>query len=266
MTRSYTVARERSRRVGALGRRAPWVLGLATIAAQIAYPLTDGQPRTTLTIVTVALFFLASATHAWGHRGASWAAGLVGVAAGGGLLAEAVGVATGYPFGAYDYAGTLGWELVGVPVVVPLAWAMMAYPALLAGRRLAGRRGRLVSTPVAAVALASWDLFLDPQMVAAGHWRWDDPTPSLPGIDGIPLTNFAGWLVTALVVMAVLDALLPVRAADDALPATLYLWTYASSVLANAVFFDRPSVALVGGIGMGIVAVPYAWSLYQNRA
>jgi uncharacterized membrane protein len=265
MTRSYTVARERPRPVGALGRRVPWLLAIATVGAQIAYPLTDGQPRTTLTIVTVVLFFLASVTHAWGHRGFSWAAGLAAVACGVGLGAEAAGVTWGYPFGSYSYADTLGWKVLDVPVIIPLAWAMMAYPALLVGRRLAGHRGWLVSTPLAALALATWDLFLDPQMVDAGHWTWTYPTPSLFGIDGIPLTNFAGWLGVALALMVVLNTLLPERVADDAVPATLYLWTYASSVLAHAVFFGNPSVALVGGVGMGIVALPYAWTLFQSR-
>jgi uncharacterized membrane protein len=266
MTRSYTVARERPRHVGTLGRRIPWLLTLATIAAQIGYPLTDGQTRTTLTIVTVVLFFCASATHAWAHRGAAWALGLVVMACGVGLVAEAAGVDSGFPFGSYDYADTLGWKVLSVPVVIPLAWAMMAYPALLVGRRLAGHRGWLVSTPLAALALATWDLFLDPQMVQAGHWRWDFPSPSVPGIDDIPLTNFAGWLLVALVLMALLNTVLPDRVADDRAPATLYLWTYVSSVMAHAVFFDNPSVALVGGIGMGVIALPYAWTLFQSRA
>ena len=44
------------------------------------------------------------------------------VAAGVGLAAEAVGVRTGFPFGDYSYADTLGPTVLGVPVVVPLAW------------------------------------------------------------------------------------------------------------------------------------------------
>ena len=51
---------------------------------------------------------------------------LAGVAGGGGLIAEAVGVATGIPFGRYTYTGTLGPEVLGVPVIVPMAWVMMA--------------------------------------------------------------------------------------------------------------------------------------------
>jgi putative membrane protein len=43
-------------------------------------------------------------------------------------------------------------------------------------------------------------------------------------------------------------------------PATgLYLWVYASSVLAHLVFFGLPGSALVGGVVMGVVAIPFAW-------
>lgn len=246
-------------------RLVPWVFGVATIACQIAYPLTSGDARTRLTVATVVVFLLASVTHAALHRGATAAASLVLVAAGGGLLVEAVGVSTGVPFGDYAYADTLGWQLVDVPVVIPLAWAMMAYPALLVGRALAGRWVPLVG----GWALASWDVFLDPQMVEAGHWFWRDPTPGLPGVPGVPLTNFAGWLIVAVAMMALLDRAVPSadarRSTGDALPAALYLWTYASSVLGAAVFFGRPSVALVGGLLMGAVAVPYAVKLWRRR-
>jgi putative membrane protein len=183
------------------------------------------------------------------------------VTAGTGLLAEAVGTATGVPFGQYDYAGSLGAKLLGVPVVIPLAWAMFAYPALLVGQRLA--RTAVGASVVGGFALASWDLFLDPQMVEAGHWRFTDVQASLPGAAGIPLSNYLGWLLVAVVMVGVLQ-LLGRRAADDRLPAALFLWTYGSSVLANAAFFGRPGVALVGGLGMGLVAVPYALSLWRR--
>ena len=56
-----------------------------------------------------------------------------------------------------------------------------------------------------AVALTAWDLFLDPQMIAEGYWRW----ARRGGYRGIPLSNYAGWLVTGVGVMAVLEAVLP---------------------------------------------------------
>jgi uncharacterized membrane protein len=238
--------------------RVPVPLAVATVLLQIAYPLVSGQPRDTLTVVTVVAFFAASVSHALVHRGPRWTAVFVLVTTGTGLLAESLGTSTGFPFGQYDYAGSLGWKLLSVPVVIPLAWAMMAYPCLLVGQRLAATR--LGAAAVGGFALAAWDLFLDPQMVAAGHWTWPDVQLALPGAPGIPVSNYLGWLLVAVLMVGALQ-LLPRRDADDRVPAALFLWTYFSSVLANAVFFSRPAVALLGGVGMGLVAIPYARSL-----
>jgi len=234
-------------------RRAATALAALTILLEIPYPLVHGRPRDLLTIAAVLAFFAASATHAASTRGLSWAARLVVLAAGTGLAVEAVGTATGVPFGRYSYDGSLGPRLFGVPIVIPLAWAMMAYPALLLGRRVSGTRWRRAL--VAGAALASWDLFLDPQMVAAGHWRWLDVRAHLPGVPSVPLSNYVGWLAVSVLLMAVLDRVLTEPPADDRVPFALYLWTFFSSVLANLAFFGRPFVALWGGLGMGAVVL-----------
>jgi putative membrane protein len=231
-------------------------LGATVVLAQVAYPLTPpGPARDGLTVGTVLLFAAASLAHAAASRGPRAAVLLLVVAGGGGLLAESVGVATGVPFGRYEYGTSLGPAVLGVPLVIPLAWVMMAWPAYLVGVRLAPTRA--VRIPVAAVALASWDLFLDPQMVDAGHWRWDDPHPALPGVPSVPLTNYAGWAAVAVLLMLVLDRAVPTGPSTmDALAYGLYLWTYFASVLAHLVFFGLPGSAFWGGIGMGLVALP----------
>jgi putative membrane protein len=224
--------------------------GLAVlIGLQIAYPLTPGS---WLVIATVLCGFLLSVGHAWLSRGPATALRLVAVTALGGLLVEALGVATGFPFGRYRYTGTLGPQLLGVPLVVPLAWTWMAWPAwLAAGRLVAG----WLRVPVAGVALAAWDLFLDPQMVAAGYWRWDGGP--------IPVTNYLGWFGVAIVMMSLLPRVPP--STSDAPMLAVYLWTYYSSVLAHAVFLSLPRSALWGGLGMGTVAVPLTVSLLVRR-
>jgi len=241
--------------------RIPALLGGTVVVAQVGYPLTPtGAARDALTVGTVLLFAAASLAHALVSRGPRAAAGLLAAAGGGGLLAESVGVASGVPFGGYEYASSLGPAVLGVPLVIPLAWMMMAWPAYLVGVRLA--RGRAARVAVSAVGLAAWDLFLDPQMVGAGHWRWADPTPALPGVPAVPLTNYAGWVLVAVAVMAVLQRAVPAEPSPaDAVPYALYLWTYASSVLAHLAFFGLPASALWGGLGMGLVAVPLAVSL-----
>lgn len=250
----------------------------AAVLAQVAYPLADGERLRLLTILAVLLFAAASLVHAAATRGPSWALVFLVVAGGIGLAAESVGVRTGVPFGPYSYAGTLGPQLLDVPVIVPLGWLMMAYPCLLLGRRLArawarrrhtGAPSPLVTVLAASWTLAAWDLFLDPQMVAAGHWTWARPTPALPGVPGVPLTNYAGWLLVALVIMTLLELLLPAERRrsrpPEAVPGLLLAWTWAGSTLGNAVFFDRPAVAAWGGLAMGALVVPYLYSWWDGR-
>jgi putative membrane protein len=238
----------------------PWALTGAAVLIQIVYPLLPAAATAPATVASVLVFCAAATSDAARVHGLRGAAVLLAVAGGGGLLVEAVGVHTGVPFGTYAYTGDLGAAVLGVPVVVPLAWTMMAWPALVVGRTLAQRRPGAPVALVGGAALAAWDLFLDPQMVDAGHWTWAHPQPALPLVPGVPVTNYAGWLLVAVVMVALLDRALPRTGADapSGPAAALYLWTYGSSVLAHVVFFDRPGAALVGGIGMGALALPFA--------
>ena len=250
-----------------------WLAAGVGIAGQIAYPLCDASGRNVLTNATVVAFFVAmvaaTTTQVGPRRG-------VGAALLGCILAwsvELIGLHTGFPFGRYRYTGVLRPELAGVPVIVPLAWTAMALAALTVGRRLG--TGRLRTALLGGVALATWDVFLDPQMVAAGYWRWQSPQWTIPGVPGIPLSNFAGWLVAAVLLIALLDRVLRQDPPEIAKPrpfggstgvrvaATVYLWTYGSEVLAGIAFFHRPAVAVVGGVLMGTVALPYARSLLR---
>lgn len=245
----------------------PWGFAGAAILAQIAWPLTAGDTRVATTQVVVALFAAASISHAWVWRGVRWAASYTAMALTFGLGVEVLGVTTGFPFSPYEYTDVLTPQVLGVPVLVPLAWTMMAYPALLVGRRLAGGRrvvaGRVGVIVVGAYALASWDVFLDPQMVAENYWVWLSDYPGLPGIPDTPMVNYAGWLLVSSVLMTVLT-LLPDDAADEGVPALLYGWTWLGGIVANAVFLGRPAVALWGGVLMGVVAVPYLWSVIRD--
>lgn len=267
-------------------QRLPWLLLGVLVAAQIGYPLTGGSARAGLTVTTVLLGYLLSVSHALLSRGPRAAAALVAVATGGGFAIEALGVATGFPFGSYDYSGELGPKLAGVPLVIPLAWTWMAWPAWLAAVRLTGtpsarsepglrvpqsRAGQLgiQRVALAALGLATWDLFLDPQMVAEGYWIWRDATPALPGLPGVPVNNYLGWLLFAVLLMALLRPLAGPTVGRTGPPDTpmyaLYLWTYASSLLAHAVFLNLPASAMWGAVGMSVTAVPLAVALGRQQ-
>jgi putative membrane protein len=230
------------------------VLLAALVLAQIGYPLVHGGARAAFVVVIVVIGFALSVTHAAVTRGRRTAAALVAVTAGGGLAVEALGVATCVPFGCYSYGSALGPRLLGVAWVIPLAWTWMAWPAwVVAGTLVRSPAGRVA---VAAWALASWDLFLDPQMVDAGYWVWHGAVRGLPGVPEVPVGNYLGWLLVALVMMIVLARTVPPHGPRDGVMHVLYLWTYCSSVLAHAVFLGLPWSALWGGLAMGAVAVP----------
>ena len=242
---------------GPAARHLPLGLAAAVVLVQIPYPLLDGEPLRLLTVATVLVTAAASLAHAVVVHGARTAVAVLASAGGTSLVLEAVGVRTGYPFGEYAYAGTLGPELLGVPLLVPLAWTMLAYPLLLAARVTCAARPRLVM-PVTAAGLAGWDLYLDPQMVDAGHWTWAFPDPHLPGLEGIPLTNLAGWTLGGLLVAAALDRVVPRSRAErlDAGPALLLAWTWLGSALALAVWLGRPGAAAWGLVVMAPVVAP----------
>jgi len=239
----------------------PWALAAITVLGQIVWILVGQPARTTLTILTVTTFFLASVTHAYLHRGLAWTAGYVSITVSFGWLIEVIGTTTKFPFGDYTYTGELGPALLSVPLVIPLAWGMVSYPFLLVAQRLSDSTFGTVF--IGAWLLMSWDLFLDPQMVREGYWVWNQIGWELPGIDGIPLQNFLGWFLASLLLMFLLDRL-PRKVASDALPNAMVGWIYFSNVLAAAVFFGTPGVALWGAACMGLVVFPWAWRLWSQ--
>jgi len=261
--------RFRTRPAARAAGRVAWVLTVLVVALQIPYPLLDGELRDLATIAAVVVFFAASVLHAASSRSIPFALWLVVVAGGVGFGVEVLGTRTGLPFGEYAYTGDLGPRVADVPLVIPMAWTMMAYPALIMARAITHRP--LLGVLLAAWALTAWDLFLDPQMVAAGQWEWVADGAYL----GIPLSNFAGWLATGLVMMALLwpaarahvgRATLPASGArGDAVPVVLYLWTWIGSTVAHLVFLDLEASGAAGFVGMGSVVALWAWQRRSAR-
>ena len=222
------------------------VMGLA----QIAVPLTEDHA--VLTTVVVAAFAATTtclAAAVWGVRRACLAAVVVVVAT---TVLERVGTSTGLPFGEYRYTGVLQPTIAGVPLAVTLAWLAMAVPAREVAARLAAPGWRRLG--VGALALTAWDVMLDPQMVEEGFWVWADGGPWRD----VPLSNYAGWLVSSLGVLALLDLLLPAPGRSRPLLG-LYTWWAVMQTLGFLVFFGDPLVGLVGGLCM----LPLAWAAWR---
>ena len=237
-------------------RALPLLLAGALVLTAIAYPLTSGAARDTVSWTIVVLGSLLSVVHAWLSRGVRTAVGLLVLVAVAAIAFESVGLATGFPYGSYEYSDVLGPTLLGVPFLVPLAWLMMAWPSWVLADRLAAplrpSRRAVLRVGAAAAVFAAWDVVLDPQMVQAGYWTWRDPRPGLPGIDTVPLTNLAGWLLAGLVLMGLLDVLAERTATaprtGDGAPLDALGWMTLGGSLAHAGWLGLPGSAAWGAV------------------
>jgi uncharacterized membrane protein len=222
------------------------------VPAQLAYGALPGRRSPAATRGVVGLLLATSAAEAAAARGPRRGLGLVALAGTVGFAAELAGVATGRPFGHYGYTDRLGPRVRGVPLLAAAAWALLSRPSWVVAGLLTRRR--LARVALAAGALTAWDVFLDPRMVREGYWHW----PGGGRYEGVPASNFAGWLLTSAAVFgtfALVDGRDdPARDGDGAL--ALYAWTAAGELVANAVLWRRPRVALAGGAAMGAFALP----------
>jgi putative membrane protein len=173
---------------------------------------------------------------------------------------EELGVRTGLIFGAYHYSDRLGAKLGHVPVIIPLAWFMMIYPAWMAARALL--RGVDVHTipgltalaAVAAMVMTAWDVVMDPGMSAAHNWVWEKGGAYF----GVPRHNYAGWLLTTFLVYWIAgwvwrDARRRTPAAKvfDALPVIVYAFFAVRYVTAGT----SPALQIVAVFSMGTPAL-----------
>lgn len=186
------------------------------------------------------------------RRAAVGVAGLAGYA----YAIEFVGLRIGWPYGDFHYAIDLGPTVAGVPVGLPVFFLPLVCNAYLLCLLLLGPRARAtwVRLPAVIGTVVAMDLVLDPGAVALGFWAY-----SADGaVYGVPLSNFAGWVLSATVTVLVLDAVLDRGAllerlatcefALDDLVSFVLLWS------AVNVYFGNWGAAAVGGLfGLGLV-------------
>jgi putative membrane protein len=240
------------------------VLGIV-ILLQITYPLLSGEALRFVTISTVYWGAGAMALHALMAYGARYAFTYLIATLTFAFVIESIGVTTGWPFGVYEYDNSLGVQFANVPIVVPFAWAMMAHPVLIAARTITKNWGFLYG----GLTLMAWDLFLDPQMVLAGRWTWEVTGAHVPFTPEIPLSNAFGWLLSGMALMAILHAILPRdrrKQSASLIAVDIFLaWTLAGGIILNLFFVGRPGIALLGGVVLGVLLLPYFFIRWLGR-
>ena len=172
-----------------------------------------------------------------------------------GLAVEAIGVATGLPFGRYSYSEVLSPKLLGVPVGIIFAWLMVVLSAFFITRYLLRKLRPDWNEAVllgisAGLALVS-DFLMEPVAVyIQGYWTWHDRGFYY----GVPEANFIAWGLISLLMVYLLNRLSGANRSDPAqetlhflfIPLALYLMNLAMFTLVN---FSHNNY-LAGSIGL----------------
>ena len=161
--------------------------------------VATGTPQTiivALDVLSAMAFALADGARHYGWRGILVFAGICTVL---GNIVENIGIATGFPFGRYDFLDLMGPKLFNVPVLLGIAYVGMAYVSWMLARIILAPSGsRGIALPVlASVIMVVWDWAQDPVWATVLHaWRWRDGGLWF----GVPLSNYTGWFFTVLLI------------------------------------------------------------------
>ncbi|QCC47317.1 bisanhydrobacterioruberin hydratase [Halobellus limi] len=116
---------------------------------------------------------------------------------------EFLGVHTGVPYGEFFYGVDLGPIVAGVPLGLPVFFIPLVMNAYLLCLLLLGERAARTGVRLLAViaTVLTMDVVLDPGAVALGFWVY----PGGGAFYGVPLSNYAGWVLSATVAVLALD-------------------------------------------------------------
>lgn len=163
---------------------------------------------------------------------------------------EALGAATGFPFGSYSYSGNFGPLLFGLlPLAIPLAWWVVVWPLHCLVHSALSGRGLVAWVPFVTAGLAVWaDLVIEPAAtLVRGYWTWEGG-----GIYyGVPWTNFAAWYATAFVLSFLSQVFLPhnpFKRAELRVPLLVLATTLFTFLLVSLVHGKWPVVLVALGL------------------
>ncbi len=116
------------------------------------------------------------------------------------FVAEYASTRVGIPFGLYHYTGlTRGVELYvsNVPFFDSLSFAFLAYAAFCLSRRTLGARQGVGVVCLAGILMMLLDVVVDPLAVRGDRWFLGRvfSYPAGGAYFGVPLSNFAGWVL-----------------------------------------------------------------------
>lgn len=109
----------------------------------------------------------------------------------GGYFVEVAGVHTGAIFGHYRYGAALGFKLWEVPLLIGLNWLVLVYCTGIITHQLGVP---LIAKIIAgSLLMVLLDYLIEPIAIKHDWWSWQTQE--------VPLQNYAGWFISALVLL-----------------------------------------------------------------
>jgi putative membrane protein len=102
-----------------------------------------------------------------------------------GYAAEAIGIKTGWIFGDYYYGDSLGYKLLGVPLVISLNWALLIACGVLVSTSLT--KNKVLASLISAATITALDVLIEQVCAKMDFWYFNS------GIAGIH--NYIGWFL-----------------------------------------------------------------------
>jgi len=112
-----------------------------------------------------------------------------------GYITEVIGTSTGLLFGEYSYGTSMGYKVLGVPLLIGIQWFVTVYSightVLYGYSQWKGNIERTLLTNLWLVIFASalttlFDFILEPAAISLGYWSWTEN-------GHVPLFNYTCW-------------------------------------------------------------------------
>jgi uncharacterized membrane protein len=201
---------------------------------------------------------------------------------------EALGTNFGWIYGPYHYSDIWLFHVIGVPVIVPIAWETILYPSFYLSLYLIPTEvmnnpktltQKITSTALLALLgaciLTAIDLVLDPVCCGIGSWNWHVNGEFIAWMyGGEPIHNFFGWMITGFPVMLAYRFILGTTATDRHvrsrvldiyIPIAVYGFYFIALMEIEFIMQRHLDVVLVGGLSFGSLLIAFVTKLCYEK-
>lgn len=105
-----------------------------------------------------------------------------------GFFVEILGVYSGLLFGEYHYGKTLGFQFLGVPLIIGVNWVMLVVSSFAVSSYFMSNS--ILKVLLSSIFMVILDLMIEPVAIRLDFWHWQSEV--------IPLQNYLMWFLVSL--------------------------------------------------------------------